>query len=590
MHRTLTLLFPVYLLLAPSLRSQVETATLFGSVKDALGTPLRCAVLTLENQHTGRTLTSETGEAGLYRFDFITPGVYSLKSRAKGYSPDERTFTLHVGARLKIDFTLLRFYEMPGQVVEARKSKEALLEPSVSYVVNEEEIDRLPYRRREYQNLAVLAPGVRRGFVTPITVFDLDVLSISGRNGSDVIYYADGVDNNDFAAGLPVLEFPQESIQEFQVGAHRLGVEKGGSAGGFINVLTKSGTNRWKGSVFSYVKDENLMARDHFMREAGMSKPQLTTTQFGASIGGPITIDRTHLFVAYEGTRGEDEFQVVNTGGAFPDLEGAFSRPVREDMLLFKLTHSISNSRRLTLRYNQQNSLMEQLDTGGSMTLESSRWEDVDKYLVLLRYDWYRSPHLSAELGGYYGWFRRLSEATNANSSVLKFPSAFLGSNTFAPFEHTAQKIGLGGDFLFGCVGDGNRHSLKAGFHYQRVSSTFMSARLQNGIFNYMLDDLGAAPAFFIVSLGDSTTDMDRNIFSLYFEDDWVVTEKLRLLPGVRYDVETGILKDYSRAPAVRFIRENYEELRETLAANFPELRLNDRFRTLEPDIDNIAP
>jgi hypothetical protein len=481
-------------------------------------------------------------------------------------------------------------YKMEGQVVEAERPRDETMRSGISSVTDEEEISRLPYRRREYQNLAILTPGVKRGSVHTINVFDLDVVSISGRDGSNVAFSADGISNNDFSAGLPAVEFPQEAIQEYRVGTHLFDAEYGGSAAGHINALTKSGTNRWSGSFFSYLKTHDMVARDHFMRTLDTVKPDLTATQFGASIGGPIKINRTHLFAAYEGTRGKDDFLTVNTGGAFPDYEGAFSRPVREDMLLLKLNHNISMNKNITVRFNQQNSLMRFLDTGGPRTLESSRWEDLDKYLISAKYNWHRSQRISAQFTGYYGWFRRLSEPKNADASILRYPSAFLGSSVFAPFEHKAKKVGVGGTLSFSGLGGGGRHNLKTGMNYERIATTFLNDRLRTGLFSYVVDDLQSPAAFLMVTLGDSIADLNRDIVSLYVEDDFLVTDKLNLLIGLRYDVETGILKNYSMTPAARFIRENYDDLQGTLSANFPELGLNNGYKTLEADRNNLAP
>jgi hypothetical protein len=575
---------------ASTLTSQIETAEVYGKITDVQGMAISPASIELVNQNTGLKRTLETAQEGRYRFDFVPAGEYVLSASSPGYLAVERSITLHVASHLEADLTLIRMYKMEGEVIEAEKPREAVMKSGISSVTDEEMIDRLPYRKREYQNLAILTPGVKRGSLDLIEVFDIDVVSISGRDGGNVGYFADGISNKDYIAGIPLLEFPQESIQEYQVGTLIFDAEYGGSASGYINASTKSGTNSWSGSFFSYMKNQSLIARDYFMRTINTMKPDLTATQFGASIGGPIKVNRTHIFAAYEGTRGEDELLTVNTGGAFPDREGTFSRPFSEDMLLLKLNHNISTNKNLTVRYNQQNGLMRYMHAGGSMAVESSIWEDDDKYMIYSKYDWHRSNRFTTQFTGYYSWSRRYSEPMNPDSPVLEFPSATLGSSASSPYEHKVKKLGLGYAMSLSSLGKRGRHNLKAGLNFERVSTAFMLNPYGTGIFSYVVDDPESPPLYFVVQLGDSATDLNRNLVSLYVEDDFIVTDRLNLLMGIRYDVETGILKDYSKTPAVRFIRDNYEELQSILAANFPELGLSNGYRTAKPDFNNVSP
>jgi hypothetical protein len=578
------------LLFSSPLTGQTETATIFGVVKDAAENSIPSSSVDLANLQTGIHWSTVSSEEGRYRFDFVPPGEYAVRAAAPGYQESEIQVSLHVGSVLKADLTLVRLYEMEGVVIEAERVRETEVSAGVSTVIDEEEIERLPYRRREYQNLAILAPGVRRGSVSGVRVFDLDILSVGGRDGSEVHFTVDGTDNSDFSTGVPLFEFPQEAVEEFQVSVHGAGPEKGGSAGGFVNLLTKSGTNTWVGSAFTYFRNDAMAAQDYFMRREGISKPGLSGTQFGASLGGPIVKDRTHIFAAYEGTRGEDEFFTVNTGGAFPEEDRAEARPLGEDLFLLKLTHAVSEGKDLTLRYNQQNSFLERLDAGGEVTLESSRWEDVDKYMLEGKYDWRLGPHLATRFTGFTAWTRRFSEAVNPDSPVLQFPSAYLGSNPFAPYEHKTWRTGVNAHFSLTGLGKGSRHTLTAGSGYERVNTTFMSARFMNGFFSYTVNDPDTLANLFSITLGDSACDLARNVFSLYVEDDWLATDRLTLSLGMRYDAETGIVTDYSGAPAVRYIRENYDALRDTLSSSFPELGLNEGYRSLTPDLDNVAP
>src|SRR5262249_30273728 len=180
-------------------------------------------------------------------------------------------------------------------------------------------------------NLPATIPGVGLGFHTDPTKSTQYSPQINGGNGRNLNYQIDGGDNNDDTVGGLLQLFPLEAIQEFNFQTQRFKAEYGRSNGGGINVVTKSGTNQFQGSVFESARNKGLNAEaeseklaDIANRASGQpvtGKQDYKRNQFGGSFGGPVAKDKAHFFFAVERTQ-QDTTQVVDTSGLFPDKNG----------------------------------------------------------------------------------------------------------------------------------------------------------------------------------------------------------------------------------------------------------------------------
>ena len=146
---------------------------------------------------------------------------------------------------------------------------------------------------------------------------------INGGNGRNVNYQIDGGDNNDDTVGGLLQLFPLEAIQEFNFVTQRFKAEYGRSNGGVMNIVTKSGTNNFRGSAFTLFRDKSLNARTFSQEIANIDKTDYRRYQFGGSFGGPIIQNKAHFFGAIERTQ-QDTNQAVNTLGLFPGSDGVY--------------------------------------------------------------------------------------------------------------------------------------------------------------------------------------------------------------------------------------------------------------------------
>jgi hypothetical protein len=203
-----------------------------------------------------------------------------------------------------------------------------------------------------------------------------------------VIINVDGGDNNDGVVRGLLQQFTADAIQEYKVTTQRYSAEFGRSTGGVVNVITKSGTNAFHGTVFGFARDEHLNAQSFFEKQAqdegtcdgpGQQecKSPFKQQQFGGALGGPIVKDRSHFFVAYERNR-RDDYARVDTAGALPDEEGAFPQPFRNHLLTAKLDFALGNNNNLIARYSLEDQKRDHDFIGGN-TLASAGATNTNK-------------------------------------------------------------------------------------------------------------------------------------------------------------------------------------------------------------------
>ena len=213
--------------------------------------------------------------------------------------------------------------------MEPRSSRPA--SSSVGGVVDVGRIENLPLNGRQFANLAATIPGVGLGFHSDPTKSTQYSPQIGGGNGRNLNYQIDGGDNNDDTVGGLLQLFPLEAIQEFNFVTSRYKAEYGRSNGGVMNIVTKSGTNQLRGSWFTLLRDDCDEREDARPRRISDSEKQdYRRYQYGGSFGGPIVHDNVHYFGAFERTQ-QDTFQVVDTLGLFPNEDGTFATPYREN-------------------------------------------------------------------------------------------------------------------------------------------------------------------------------------------------------------------------------------------------------------------
>src|SRR5213596_1936388 len=291
----LALAFPVML----AGQSQATTGVIRGTVTDPSGTAVAGASVVLRETQTGFQRQVASNERGIFIAPLMPLGTYDVTARAVGFSETRRT-----GVRLSVGETVnltlpLAAVQLQAVVVEATQPVVEATKIESSTRLPDAAVSRLPNNGRNYLNLTLLTPNV-----AIVQGPDGDELSIGGQKGIHNNVSVDGADfNNPFfgeqrGGQRPPFTFNLDAVQEIVVTAGGATAEFGRSGSGFVNVITKSGTNEFKGSLHYFGKYDWLSA--DLAHGTQTLTPDFRQHQFGFTLGGPLKRDKAFFFIAYD--------------------------------------------------------------------------------------------------------------------------------------------------------------------------------------------------------------------------------------------------------------------------------------------------
>jgi Carboxypeptidase regulatory-like domain/TonB dependent receptor len=324
----------VVCLCVPPAAAQQETATITGTVTDASGAIISRAAVTVTNVQTNQSVRTESDDRGLYVVPSLRPGEYSVTAESSGFPKTVRSgITLQVAQVARVDITL-----QTGQLTEVVEVVAAtpMLETQTSSrgaVIDQKQIVELPLNGRDYNQLALLSPGVLPGTPRLASVNFKGVLNVNGNRTFNNVFLLDGVDNisysNSFRGENVQLVQPSvEALQEFKIQTNAYSAEFGRSSGAVVNAVIKSGTNSLRGSVYEFLRNDALDANNFFSNALGAPKPKRERNQFGAAVGGPLVRNRTFWFADYEGLRDLEGVPRVRQVPTAAEKAGLFSTAV----------------------------------------------------------------------------------------------------------------------------------------------------------------------------------------------------------------------------------------------------------------------
>jgi hypothetical protein len=296
------------LLLAQSFRGSIR-----GQVVDPHGELIVGAKLTAKSPATGLVRDTITGPDGAYVLAELPVGLYTVTAESTGFSPVAQNVVVNVGLDTTANFDLTTLAQKTEQVtVLANAPVIEQTRDVLGQAVDRKLVEELPLNGRDFGKLVALVPGVT---VEPAgvagTEFGFGQFNINGNRDRSNNYTLDGTDNNDpyfnnsalnqvGITGAPATLLPIDAIQEFNLQS-QFPAEYGRNSGSVVNIITRSGTNKFHGSAFEFLRNSAMDARNYFNTEARQSEFQ--NNQFGGSLGGPIVKDKTFFFLAYEGQR-----------------------------------------------------------------------------------------------------------------------------------------------------------------------------------------------------------------------------------------------------------------------------------------------
>lgn len=312
----LALTLTIQVSLPCSVLSQTERGRIAGAVQDQTKALIADAKVAVINDQTGEERVAFTKEDGLYLITNLKPSVYTIRVSAKGFSEGEvARVQLLVGQALTLDLEVQP--AGTSEAIDIVAGDEAGLDTTSARIganVNPREVQGLPLNGRQLSQLYLQAPGsLNSGSGTFGDIrfsgraVEQNAVRYDGVEGSAIIDSSPGNLNGEIASPFR-LQASLENVQEFRVDSNSYPAEYGTGTGGQVNVVTKSGGNHFHGSLFEYLRNEKLDARNWFDRDF---KSPLRLNQFGFSLGGPIVKNKLFFFASYEGYRLRSGINIV---------------------------------------------------------------------------------------------------------------------------------------------------------------------------------------------------------------------------------------------------------------------------------------
>jgi Carboxypeptidase regulatory-like domain/TonB dependent receptor-like, beta-barrel len=537
------------------------TGTIGGTVFDKSQSSISGAEVVVTSKATGTTRTATTTSEGTYRFDLLSAGFYTVKVSKDGFSTVSQTVELLVGQTATANIIL-----NPGAVSETVEVTEQaplldVAKTSVSQDITPKEVEELPMVGRDVANLAYLAPGVKATDSYDPTKNRYAILSVNGEGGRNVNVTVNGVDNKDNTVGGPVMQLPLEAVQEFQISTQRFSAENGRSEGAAINMITKSGTNNYHGSLFGYFRDGALDTDEKQANGTGgqvSAHPDYSRQQFGGSVGGPFVKNKLFGFFAIERERESQGLQesvdsynqlvLAQNAGLAAQPALSIPRPFYEWRYNGRMDWTINSRNTAYISYNSQanNSLNDQSDgtgdlTNGNFTVNHLQLANFTLNSVL--------PHSAVNqfTFGFQYWNNLIDSDISAPLVTFPGPTSF-GTNTNVPQQSFQRKWQFRDDISknFG------KHTLKAGADYIwnpveggffKFSSTLeidfkaKPSDILSDPVNYP-DGFATAGAVtgMTIANGDPRFIVATKQLGLYVQDDYKATRRLTLNLGIRWD------------------------------------------------------
>ena len=501
----------------------------------------------------------KSSAAGEYRFDLLPPGNYTVHVDAAGFSAaDTPPLALQVGTALTANMPLKT--GSVSTVVEVSTTNSALVDvqkTDSSVNVTPEEIQDLPLNGRDFANLAILAPGVKLVDSYDPTKNRYAVYAVNGSSGRNTNTTVNGVDNKDNTVGGAVMQLPLEAVEEFKISTARFSAENGRSEGAAINVITKSGTNKFHGVLYGFFRSDTFQAKNYFDQQSGNPKPAYSRQQYGGSFGGPIRRDKDFGFFAYEGLRERSSLSV--DANSFAELtlakplgaqpETTVPTPFDEKRYNGRIDHVINNNNKMYFSYTAQDN--KSLNDQSTNQVDASEGNFTLNDLIISNFT--VSSVISTKAvnnftAGFQYWNNLIDSQTR--TPYFTFPDGVsFGTNVNVPQKSSQHKFQFRDDFSYAL----SKHTIKMGFDYlyePQVGGFFennptpefdfyeTAAKILSNADGKTPNGFASAGAVqsSTATSGDPSFNLSPKMVGVYVQDDWRVSRNLLLNIGLRYD------------------------------------------------------
>jgi hypothetical protein len=536
-------------------QQNISAASLSGVIEDTNQSIISGANVSATNLETNQTQTAVSDAEGRFRFAYLPVGNYEIKAAQNGFENSSRKITATVGQVLELKL-VLRVKSVSAQIDV--KGETPIIESSrtqIAAAIMTQDIERLPLNGRNFTDLALLLPAVSRTNTGNIQRFAETSavpgtgISIAGQRNLANSFIVDGSSANDDSVELAGTSYSQEVIREFQVVTNGAVAEFGRASGGFVSIVTQSGTNDVRGKIYGYLRASRFDARNAL----APSKDALTQAQYGANLGFPVIKNRTFFFGNFEQTRRNDanvitispsavaaiNNRLVQVGyrGAFIEtglVPGGFD----STNIFGRVDHQINAKNSFTATYNFYDLDAINARTVGGLNAVSrgTNLENRDHTINLQNITILGSRSLN-ELRFQYRNSRLDAPAIDQIGPAINISGvASFGTATSSPTRRDIDLYQLT-DSLTATL---REHSLKTGaeFIYNDLTIEFPGAIQGVYTFTNLANFLSGNYSQFQQAFGATSQTQKNPNFGIFGQDEWKIFRNLTLNFGLRYDLQ----------------------------------------------------
>ena len=533
----------------------INSASVSGRVTDPQGAVVPGAQVSARQTNTNVTAETITDSEGRFRFPYLKVGPYEVKVHLQGFTDSARRLTLTIGSAFDLPIAL----SVGGLETSVTVTGEAVaLEAARSQIagtVPQAEVQSLPMNGRNFLDLALLIPGVSPTNVGSTQLFAETSavpgqgISIASQRNLSNSFIVDGLSANDDAAGLSGIPYGVDAVEQFQVVTSGGQAELGRALGGYINVVTKSGTNARHATAYDFIRDDNFNGKNAL---SGKTLP-MNQQQYGGSLGGPIVQNRSFFFSNFE-QRLLDQtglvtilpqnppiinarLTAVGYQGA-PVTTGVYSNPVHSANFMGKVDQQVSRSDQFSVRYSLYHVTSDNSRGAGALNAPSaSAGLDNTDHSLAFGNTWTLSSKTVNETRAQIAYGDLQAPPTDPIGPTVSIAGvASFGTLSGSP---TRRK-----NTMFQIVDNvshqAGAHALRAGADFVFNDDTITYPRSVRGSYTFgsMAAFLTGVYSGFTQTFGDPVVSQTNPNVGLFVQDEWRVGTHLTLNLGLRYDLQ----------------------------------------------------
>jgi hypothetical protein len=540
---------------AAAAQETVNFGSVSGRVADDQGAVVPAARVVARMIETNQSAEAFTDGSGRFRFPYLRVGRYEIVASRSGFADATRPVTVTIGSAFELPITL----RIAGVDATVNVSAEAPLidtaRSQIAATVARAEAQSLPLNGRNFLDLALVIPGVSPTNIGSTQLFPETSavpgqgISIASQRNLSNNFIVDGLSANDDAAGLSGIPYSVDAVEQFQVVTSGGQAELGRALGGYVSVVTRSGTNAVHGTTYGFFRDDALNAANAL---SGTTLP-MDQQQYGASVGGPVARDRTFYFLNFE-QRLLDQSGLVTIAPAnvaainarlaqtgypgSPISTGVYPNPVHSANVLAKLDHTAGRADQLSLRYSFYDVTSEHSRGAGALNAStaSAGLDNVD-HSVAFGNTWTIAPATVDETRAQFVHGDLEAPPDDAIGPAVSIAGvATFGTLSGSPTRRRNTMYQVVNNLSH----QAGAHALRAGVDLVVNHDTITYPRSVRGSYTFssLANFLAGTYSGFTQTFGDPVVSQTNPNVGLYAQDEWRAGSRLTLNLGLRYDLQ----------------------------------------------------